>query len=393
MASSAATIPAAADDAVGRVLERRLRRAFAVSLAARALESIGIGWFACALTLCADQWGTSPSTALPWWAGSIAGVCAALSWWLEARPNYARFVRSVDRRNTLDGALATAVDTLERARTDARRNSLSMLLVERVESDVTGRAMFAAAWPRTPTVLAAPLLGLALFLIGLDARDVSSGPAPTLAEAASALSEAARELRTSSSAASATAGAAAPGAAQAAIADLVREADSLARSLADRAAGRAERGDVARLQPALDALRSNLIRAASTAQSAAISSAEARALSAVDAARAALGSELAQAADGARTSPFAGDSTPSTGAGTPSITSSNGPGAQSGVAPSVTDGRMVPPNAGTTPVDGAGPTATTPAIEHGTASLRWWAPTYDAVVERWAEARRDARDP
>jgi len=392
MASSASI--SAPREEVGRALKRRLRRAYTASIAVRALESIGVGWFACALALSAAHFESPPGAAPAWWPGSIAGVCAALSWWLEGVPEFDRFVRRVDQRGALGGALTTAFDALSRA----RPSLLAALLVEQIERAVSPRACLAAALPRTPAVLAAPLLGLALFLVDVDARSSAPARPATFAEASLALLGAAQDLRAASPASAAPSTADSPGAASAtiAVAEVAREAERTARALADLGARDPSVSEFDRLQKDLDALRARLIHAPESAAGLA-ELARARTLWAIDAARTALGAELASAGSRAQTgssiAPSAGASVASSNSGAPASVAGSGAGSESSVASRAGEGRMSAPNAGVTPVDGAGANATTPATEHGTATLRWWAPTYDAVVERWAEARRGARDP
>jgi hypothetical protein len=391
--ASSPTSPLARDE-VGRELKRRLRRAFAASIAVRALESLGVGWLACALALSAAHLGVGSASGPAWWPGSIAGVCAALSWWLEGDSNFDRFVRRVDRRNALGGALTTALDSLARARPGV----LVALLVERIEHEVSPRACIAAAFPRTPAVLAAPLLGLALFLADVDARSGALAQPPTLAEASHALLAAAQDLRGAAPSTAAPSTARSPAAAaQASNADLARETERTARALADLASRERTKGDLDRLQQDLGVLRERLVREALETTPVLADPVRSRALGAIDAARTAVGAELENAGSRAQAAPSvvtpAGAPSAASNSGTAAIATANGAGGDTSVASSAVDGRMSAPNAGVTPVDGAGATGTTPAIEHGTPTLRWWAPTYDAVVERWAEARRGARDP
>src|SRR5207249_1378837 len=94
------------DDASARTLEQRARLGYALFWSSRALESLALGWLACASTLCCALLSRpGPPGWQAWAASTIAGLCAALAWWTEHTPRRAQLVRRVDMQADAQGAV------------------------------------------------------------------------------------------------------------------------------------------------------------------------------------------------------------------------------------------------------------------------------------------------
>lgn len=100
-----------------------------------------------------------------WVVMTLVGALAGASWWREERVEEREFVRIVDARLELEGALATAQDASHPAGA-----SLATLLARRTAARLGARDLLRAAPLPTLGWLAAPLLGCALWLAAEQAR-------------------------------------------------------------------------------------------------------------------------------------------------------------------------------------------------------------------------------
>jgi hypothetical protein len=375
-----------------RTLEQRMRLAYALFWSSRALESLALGWLACASTLACAVLSRSESPGPPgpqaWAASTIAGVCAALAWWFEHAPECARFVRRVDAQSGAEGAVVTAVE----AARDRARNPVSGLLVARIVARVPARAWTRAAAPRAIAVLAAPLLGLAIALAAIDAASSATGASTGGTFAAASLASAARSLR------AVAAHPGAPGASEplapggAPLARLAGELDTAAREMAIGGS------NPNRLRNELARLEQELLKVAGTVDPRSeVGAAVASGLDAASSARSGL--ELARMAEPAAGARPGSHTAEGERAG---ASPGDADAARALLAGSATNGRMSAPgepNAGAPtpgardPASGAGATLGSRAAgsEGALASGRWWPSTYDAVVERWVEGSRGER--
>jgi hypothetical protein len=326
-----------------------------------ALVGISAAWIAAAARILES----GSSGAAPWSDGLVAGLAAGAAWWLERRTARAELVRRIDRRRGLDGALITLWQTTQGS--SGERPALASALAGRVAPKSGRAALLAAALATTPLILALPCGSAALYAAAL-ARDSAGASAP--AASAGTLGELARELRRTALERRAQV----PGDATAGAALALAEAAQASPTGSQPAAS------TGIAQPGTDELRASATRLAQAAQP---GSELQRALRRLEAA-------LAPAA----LPSGAGPAGPSAATGAP------GPGASGSAGlHSAGSGAPADPGAG---VSGAAPNAQDPAARVAPASAAtdapasisngpWWDPRYDAVVQRWIEARRILR--
>lgn len=362
-------------DAALKRLRARVNAAVIATHAARVGEALLVGlsavWLARAAELAQAQSPSDLSAALP------AGVFAAASWWLERRPRRVQAVRRIDARTEQDGALLTCWEAVANERP---RSPLVAQLAERLDRSGATFAFLRAAVATTPLVFALPCASAAVYAYAASREPASLAP----------------DLATGSIAGSADAVARAAADARAAVrgdpvrGDPVREgaardAQALAgdvRALHDSAAAAAH-------APSPAALRDLAERARAQARGAPPGSELARTLSALAAALAASESSDARAnadavATGSGSTPAG--STPATAGG--SAVSDALSSAAAGPASTAPPGAE---SATTTVAAGTPPVAPDPGRARTISGGAWWAPRYDAVVERWIEARRVPR--
>jgi hypothetical protein len=262
----------------------------------------------------------------------LVWLLAALGWWLERTEDLAWVARTLDRRSGLGGALATAFE-VER---DGSRSSVGALLVRRVAPRVSVRRFLEGEARASLVVLAAPLFAAALLGAALEFGEDVEGPASASAIRSSTAMRAG-ELR--------------------AVAGRLAEASDLSPAdaaalqvIADRAARLAVGGEgppdsIERLQRELD----ELVRRLGDPQK----------------------------------------SAPGTG-----VALGGGDGTMGGPDPrtvSPKDASMPDTTPLSPPADPSTPfgeASRSVGIEPGVGAPRWWPRRYDAVVQRWLEARR-----
>jgi hypothetical protein len=358
------------DDAASQRLRARVNVAVIATHAARVGETLLVGlsavWLARAAELAQAQTDGGLSAALP------AGVFAAASWWLERRPRRVQAVRRIDARTQQDGALLTCWEAVANGRP---RSALVARLAERLDRSGATFAFLRAAVATTPLVFALPCAAAAVYAYAASREPASLAPdvaTASLASGADAVALAAAAAR------------------DAGRGDPVREAaarDALAlagdvRALHDTPAGAAQ-------APAPAALRDLEQRARAQASSAPPGSELARALSTLATALAAGESSDARASsdtDATGSHPAPAGITPATASGSGPSDARSAPGA--GSAPAVSPGAE---STTTTTATATPPAEPAPARAGTISGGAWWAPRYDAVVERWIEARRIPR--
>ncbi len=137
-------------------VERCVRRAVLRATAMRVAESSLLGASVAFVALGAARFsGGDGLESANVAAASIAGLAAALTWWIEKRPNRARIASVVDRELGHDGAFVTASELALRG----ELNLLEKLLVERAAKSVTARDVARAVPP--PSIAFAALLAFA----------------------------------------------------------------------------------------------------------------------------------------------------------------------------------------------------------------------------------------
>lgn len=349
-------------------LERRLRRALATARARRAIESVACGFSAAALVLAIELLQRESSSAGPSLAWTIAALAAALAWWLEHAPERRETIERIDRRSAFDGALATFDELISEARPRRSRlfrTELARRLVGRWQASGASRAVL----PSHPAMLAVPCACAALWIWAREqpAR-VADVPALGSASLSAALERVERRASDHAGAASA--------AALALVDDWRRAADAGhagAQTLTELAA----RAKSLRDDPSLPAD----VRAALAA---ALDDAGVEAGAPL---RASLGDtafdapELGVPAEASRAG-LAGSAASSSAR--PGESRSGSTGAASGsAAPDTGTATELPLPRSTSTASGV-----TSANSSAAAAGPWWAPRYDAVVERWIEARR-----
>lgn len=363
-----------------RRLHARVRTALAAAHVARGGEALAVGL---SVLFCVRAVELATSSLNEGWIAALpAASFAAAAWWLERRPSAVDVVRSIDVRLQRDGALFAC---WEASRANRAVTGLVALLAERLEA-VGARAAFArAAVMTTPLVLALPCATAAVYAyaasraavhVGVEAEELRSAVARAADGVAGAASRSASNPTSDGALTAAARDAvglaervrallAAPREAVPALdVDALRDASTDAR-VSSRAA---EPGS--ELASALDTLASRLADLAASAQSAPESPA-----------RAARNSAVAALGDGA----------------VPGVTAS-------GSATAPPSGARVGSETSPVPDTALAAAATTPADRTGEArglasNVRpspisggpWWPARYDAVVERWIEARRIPR--
>lgn len=345
--SAAVELHAATERAV------RLHRAF------RMFECVAAGILGGAIVLAAGLVsGADVERDLVLVSATVAVLTTSLAW-RERPPRSADVVRRADRAADLDGALATALDA-SRAAPDARATSteLAAALTARVRAVVGPRQLARAARPRSPLLIAAPLVGAALVAFAFETR-------PRIVQRDTGAVEALR------GAASAT-----------------RSAGSAAT--ADTLEIEARRLETAQARDPADLDALETARAAIEAL--------ARDLPVADPARGPLERVLSDLGGGdtgpaARSDPrepgasVAGGKAASDAGFGASGTSAAGSPASAALANGSSDGRMFGPPAGGEPSPGSGlpanGTAGPGGPGRGVTSARWWPSRYDDVVARY----------
>ncbi len=279
--------------------------------------------------------------------------------WRERPPCVSDIVRRADRAARLDGALPAALDAT-RGSPSARAISgdLAAALAARVRAVVGPRQLARAARPRSPLVLAAPLLGAALVAFALETRPRS---APRDTSAVETLRGAAAAARTAGSPAT---GDALEIEARRLEAALVRDPTDVRPLQAARAAIEALARDLSVVDPARASLERVVAELGGGDSGPAARSGEREAGASV------AGGQAAPEAG------FAGSAGPAPGSPVPAALANGSP-----------DGRMFGPPAGGEPSPGSGlpanGTAGPGGPGRGATSARWWPSRYDAVVARY----------
>lgn len=166
--------PPQADEPSLESFVRAARRRAAAASSARSLAVAALA--ACVSAAAIELDGGDSSARAACGVAGLAGLFAGATWWRGERVEAREFVRTVDARLSLEGALATA----QEARTSDRA-SLATLLARRTAARLGARDLLRAApWPAIGW-LAAPLFGWALWLAAERARPTA---APHIAELA-----------------------------------------------------------------------------------------------------------------------------------------------------------------------------------------------------------------
>lgn len=354
------------------LLERRVAFAQAAALARVGLEAILIGTCVGTVVLGVARLEAPGSATSP---ALLAASFAALGWWLERRPTRVETVRRIDRRCGLDGGFVT---WSECGGAPARR--FGELLARRIDARLPRSAIVRAAAPAHPGMLALPCLAIAFYLwTRSDASEIEPRPAPGSARMASAAldrldarARAAIQDRTGNLEANAQLVELASELRRLSKAGVADRTGTIAHSTAEELASLLARGRALERDERLDPdLRSTLNDVLHELRSA------------------------AQTSDLASKDPTASSSASATrsdaSAGGSRSTNSDSEGqqpttvGQAGALPSEPRGVGVTPGV-------AVPATTAGKPARGVSSAgTWWSPRYDAVVERWVEARRGPR--
>jgi len=347
-------------DAAGLELHAAATRAARLHRAFRMLECAAAGALGGAVVLAAGlASGADIEIDLVLVVVAIAILTTILAW-RERPPFSSDVVRRADRAAGLDGALTAALDATRRAPGTSRAVSLDLqaALASRVRSVVGPGHLARAARPRSPLVLAAPLLGAALVAFALESRPRR---APRDTSAVEALRGAAAAVRSAGSLRTA----------DALEIEARRLEIALARDPADLRALQVARATIealARDLPNVDPARASLERVVSE-------------LGGADAPSAARSAER-----GAAASADSGRAPSEPGSGVAGGAARGSP-ALAGLANGVLDGRMFGPPAGGEPSPGSGLPANGTdgpgGPGRGATSARWWPSRYDDVVARY----------
>jgi hypothetical protein len=271
---------------------------------------------------------------------ALVATLGAVSWWLERRAAIGDVARAIDARADWHGALTTAFES--EARADA--SPVAALLARRLAPSVPTRRFLGGEARSSSMVLAAPFLAAA-FLGAVSEGRSAAQSAPVSASSRGP----ARGPRGS-----------APGALSARAEDLRAEAERLAalpgRSPEEEAALRSLAEEAQRLAAQAGRPETPLARLEGEA------------------------AELARRIEALR------GATPEAGVATGDQRGTMG-GPESPVD-AAGDGSMRDTPPSSPPAD-ARP-GTPPAPGSGVGASRWWPERYDAIVERWVEARRAA---
>lgn len=153
---------------------RAARRRAALASLARSAAIAALAASVCSAAIEFD--GGDSLARAAWVAAALGGALAGAVWWREERSGEREFVRNVDARLELEGALATAADAQ-----CAKPSSMAALLARRTASRLSAGDLLRAAPLPAIGWLAAPLLGWALWLAADQARPPT---APQLARLA-----------------------------------------------------------------------------------------------------------------------------------------------------------------------------------------------------------------
>jgi hypothetical protein len=365
-------------DLAAMQLARSLSRSFALHVGMRALEALSIGWLAGALVAASAAVTMHSGLSVQVWiAAGLCAACAGASSWVQHPPRRDEHVRDADLRLALDGALVTSAGIVS----SAHSGSLGAALVRRVAARLQSRELVRASLPRTPLMLLAALAGAAVLFAAQDAGQRRAPSSSTQdGTVAARLESAAQAVR---SAALDQQDARENPQSKAALTAIANDLERAAR------ASRIGAGEADRLQRVIESART-------TSPSPSIARALEKARSAVESARSAIprttgGNDPGAQARGPASSgleeseaslPGAKGSLPTPGDAGSRATSPDG--SSGALASASADGRMSARNAD--PRESATPRATgsTSAVpERGVGATRWWAPSYDAIVESW----------
>ncbi|HEV8113429.1 MAG TPA: hypothetical protein VGR31_11695 [Planctomycetota bacterium] len=309
-----------------------VRSALRTQLALTAAESLVLGASAALVTLAAAvAGGTAVGERQAAAAAAVTALLTACSWAIERRPRADSVARRMDGQFRLSGGVLTALET----EANPSSSALAVALSARIAPSLSRAAFARHAARSSAMLLVAPFVALTFWNLATDAQESArvDGRGAPAAPGGTVRSDDAADL-----ASEATRLAVTPG---------------LPAELVDRLRALAARADELR---------------APSAQSA-----EERGARELDLASQL--EELRRAAAGAAVTPGASDGTMA------------GPGARTVRDP---DAAMPPVNPSRHPAAPGNDAAS--EGERGVVGSRWWPQRYDAVVERWIEARRNAGD-
>ncbi len=323
-------------------------------------------------------------------AGPLAGLCGALcaaAWWLEHPLARAQTARALDRRLRHHGALVTAYE-LEGRAAGRGLSSMEQLVCARVLARLRFGAAFQALFRPLFVPIGAPVAAaLALWLVA-DAR---RGPPPALADLGALVDGLVAALGVGTGGP----GEFDPGSDDAARREVLQQVRALEARLARGVATPAEGAPRdAELEARLAALDRGLaeLAAKSEAEASPAGRSEAERLAEarvwLDALRMGLGARADAPPEARAAGTGAGPGTGTVADGTISPPLGTPPRADPGstpLPPSLPNPASLPNQVAPAP---EAPGATALGLQSGS----FWPPEYDAVVERWVELSRAARD-